>query len=158
MEGHPPAGWYPDPEDPGRQRYWNGAAWDDQDQTATTAALPGRADAATTAPLPERPDLPPDGPPGSPTWGAALAGGALGLLLGLALEAGGEDGAKDDHVAGHTPHGFLLAAGPGIEAARLPPRDVADVAPTIVSLLGHEPIGLDGTALLPRSGSFAARA
>ena len=60
-------------------------------------------------------------------------------------------------MAGHTPHGFLLAGGPGIEPARLPERDVADVAPTIVSLLGHEPTGLDGTALLPDPGSFRVR-
>jgi hypothetical protein len=23
----PPAGWYPDPAEPGRQRYWEGAHW-----------------------------------------------------------------------------------------------------------------------------------
>lgn len=25
----PPAGWYPDPSDPGTQRYWDGSAWTD---------------------------------------------------------------------------------------------------------------------------------
>lgn len=25
----PPAGWYPDPEHPGRQRFWNGSTWDE---------------------------------------------------------------------------------------------------------------------------------
>lgn len=28
-----PAGWYPDPQTPGVQRYWNGSTWTDQTQT-----------------------------------------------------------------------------------------------------------------------------
>lgn len=27
MTDHPPSGWYPDPEDPSLQRYWNGFQW-----------------------------------------------------------------------------------------------------------------------------------
>jgi Protein of unknown function (DUF2510) len=27
VASNPPAGWYPDPEQPGRQRYWDGSAW-----------------------------------------------------------------------------------------------------------------------------------
>jgi uncharacterized protein YbjQ (UPF0145 family) len=33
----PPAGWYPDPADPAKQRWWNGAAWTDQTTAAPAA-------------------------------------------------------------------------------------------------------------------------
>src|ERR1700733_13164235 len=36
-EGQVAAGWYPDPEHPGQQRYWDGAAW------APPGAAPGAA-------------------------------------------------------------------------------------------------------------------
>jgi hypothetical protein len=32
-----PAGWYPDPQDPGRQRYWDGAGWSEATQPAAPA-------------------------------------------------------------------------------------------------------------------------
>ena len=36
-----PSGWYPDPERPSQQRFWNGSAWsDDVRNTAQAAALP----------------------------------------------------------------------------------------------------------------------
>lgn len=36
----PPAGWYPDPEQPSRQRYWNGSAWDEAWQTDSSDGYP----------------------------------------------------------------------------------------------------------------------
>lgn len=46
-----PAGWYPDPEVPGQQRYWNGASW-----TAHTAPGPAATERPSendTQPLPD---------------------------------------------------------------------------------------------------------
>ena len=36
----PPSGWYPDPSTPGLLRWWDGAAWTDQTQAATTLPPP----------------------------------------------------------------------------------------------------------------------
>ena len=33
-----PAGWYPDPQTPGQQRYWDGSAWSEATQPAAVAA------------------------------------------------------------------------------------------------------------------------
>lgn len=35
-----PAGWYPDPQAPGQQRYWDGAAWTAQAPTAPQSPVP----------------------------------------------------------------------------------------------------------------------
>lgn len=48
MEGTP-AGWYDDPEQPGQQRYWDGAAWTEQRAPGAAAA------AAATTPTPGTP-------------------------------------------------------------------------------------------------------
>ena len=39
--GATPAGWYPDPEQPGGERYWNGSLWTEDRRPATTAGAPG---------------------------------------------------------------------------------------------------------------------
>jgi hypothetical protein len=38
--GQPPAGWYPDPEKPGGQRYWDGTSWTEHSQAPAPAARP----------------------------------------------------------------------------------------------------------------------
>lgn len=46
MSDTPPAGWYPDPQDANRQRYWNGSAWTEH----TADGTPQAAGAAAGAP------------------------------------------------------------------------------------------------------------
>ena len=36
-----PAGWYPDPEQVGQLRFWDGHSWTDQRQATTTPPSPG---------------------------------------------------------------------------------------------------------------------
>jgi hypothetical protein len=69
----PPPGLYIDPDDPNRQRFWNGTAWTDH-------VMPLDGDTSSTAmyaPLPKKPHIPPQPPappPGSlPTPDAADA-------------------------------------------------------------------------------------
>ncbi len=38
---NPPAGWHPDPNTPGQQRYWDGQAWTEQTQSASMPPPPG---------------------------------------------------------------------------------------------------------------------
>jgi hypothetical protein len=46
-----PAGWYADPDDPNRQRYWNGAAWtENRTEPAAAPAPPAPPVATTTMP------------------------------------------------------------------------------------------------------------
>ncbi|MEC4613564.1 DUF2510 domain-containing protein [Tsukamurella tyrosinosolvens] len=51
-----PAGWYPDPEDAARMRWWNGTKWTRRfaDSGATPAAAPGTRVRARTADAPPR--------------------------------------------------------------------------------------------------------
>jgi len=47
-DAQPPAGWFPDPEDPANLRYWDGSAWTDHRHPAEPAA-PAAAPAAASA-------------------------------------------------------------------------------------------------------------
>lgn len=94
-----PAGWYPDVTSPGRQRYWDGAAWTEQFIDAPVTAQPVVAQpvvvqpaaqpvgAAPTAATPwtQGPGAPvpgmPPAPPKRPIWPWLVGGGALLLVI-----------------------------------------------------------------------------
>jgi hypothetical protein len=88
MEGHQPeAGWYTDPADPARERYWDGVVWTDQYRTAPTRVL------GTQERVVEEERVLPEDRPGFAPWGAALGAGVIGVLVGLLLGGGGDDAA-----------------------------------------------------------------
>jgi hypothetical protein len=92
MEGSkPPPGWRPDPADPARERFWDGAGWTDEYRTAPTRVLGARERVVEEERVvPEEP-VPAEDRTGLATWGAALGAGVLGLLIGLLL-GGGDNG------------------------------------------------------------------
>lgn len=69
-----PAGWYPDPNVPGSERWWDGAAW-----TAHTRPVQAHAPAQAEAPA----QAAGFGPPTVPMRQAAAAGGGKGRLVAL---------------------------------------------------------------------------
>jgi|SRR5215210_3900032 len=90
----PPPGWYTDPGDAARDRYWDGTVWTDEYRTAPTQVLgtPERVVEEERV-LPEE-DIPPEERGGLATWLAALGAGVVGLLIGLALGGGGDEPAE----------------------------------------------------------------
>jgi hypothetical protein len=76
----PPAGWYPDPDVPGGERYWDGAAWAEDRRSAGPPPSPwGTAPAATPSTAPDSPapgGLTPQG--GTPSWETATGPAAQG--------------------------------------------------------------------------------
>lgn len=83
MGTNPPAGWYGDPQHPGRERRWNGTAWTDETRDPPAAEMPP-------------PAVPPPPGPGGPSapdgswWSrrslpAKVGIGILGFLFGMAV-------------------------------------------------------------------------
>lgn len=75
----PPAGWYPDPQRPGLQRWWDGAQWVGQPVASPQQPLYGTAASASGVPPTgfSTPYGAPTGPWVAPTstWGAPVPGG-----------------------------------------------------------------------------------
>lgn len=74
----PQAGWYPDPTEPGKMRWWDGAAWGEQRDSVVT------------------PSSPPPMPPAPPTFGVGTVpmgpGPASAYGPGPAYSTGGRGG------------------------------------------------------------------
>lgn len=123
----PIAGWYPDPENPAAERYWDGSAWTGQRRPGTPAyATPPPAPYGTapygTAPYGTAPYGTPYGAP-SRANGPAIAGFVLSLVglfialfgiipgVGIALSAVGLSQATKRAAAGElrTGRGLALA-------------------------------------------------
>jgi hypothetical protein len=50
QSGQPAQGWYPDPNDPSKLRWWDGSAWTDHTHGGDAAATPAEAQPAATQP------------------------------------------------------------------------------------------------------------
>ena len=76
MSEHPPAGWFPDPDDASQQRYWDGSAWTEH---RVPAAGPGGPPAQAGHASYAGP-----GVAGPVTSGATIAAFVMGLLSVIA--------------------------------------------------------------------------
>ena len=106
MSDLPPANWYPDPEVPGQQRYWDGTQWTEhrapgagaEASQPTTSAQPTQAptqDGGSTAPQwgqPQAGQQPPGQPQGQQAWGGTPAQQTWGQQGYAQPAAGGTNG------------------------------------------------------------------
>jgi hypothetical protein len=93
----PIAGWYPDPENPAAERWWDGTAWSDHRRASTVTPVAPPAPAAPVAPAvpqygvaappPTAPAYPAPGY-GAPAYVPAAPSNSL-AVLGLILALGG---------------------------------------------------------------------
>ena len=72
----PPAGWYPDPQNPYLQRWWNGSAWTEAAAVHNVPTANGLVAVAASGPTPSRNRL--------AVWGFGLALAVWGFGLALA--------------------------------------------------------------------------
>ena len=89
-----PAGWYPDPDQPGMLRYWNGEAW-----TLSRVEQPGSTPVPTVAPqMAAQPMAPPPGPDKPWYQRGWVIGVGVVLLIGIVGSAMAEDEEAPDET------------------------------------------------------------
>jgi hypothetical protein len=95
MAAHqPPPGWYIDPGDAARERYWDGTVWTEEYRTAPTRVLGTPERVVEEEPILPEEGVPPEERRGLAIWLAALGAGVVGLLIGLLLGGGGDEPAE----------------------------------------------------------------
>jgi len=78
--GTTPAGWYPDPDAPGQNRYWDGAAWTDQRQAAELPVSPSAPAPGAVVEAPQTVYV--QGPKNGMGLGSLIIG-CIGIVFGL---------------------------------------------------------------------------
>jgi hypothetical protein len=77
---HPPAGWYPDPDNAAAQRYWDGSQWTENRSPAQAAAPSAAVTPVAQAPMGQVGGQPVVVQPQQKTNGLAVASMVLGIL------------------------------------------------------------------------------
>lgn len=88
----PPANWYPAPDDPSRERWWNGAEWSETFRPAGQAAPPPVP--TYGQPLPYTTGY------SHPQYGAAVPTNGLASIAGIALSGVGLARARQAEASG----------------------------------------------------------
>jgi Protein of unknown function (DUF2510)/Excalibur calcium-binding domain len=100
MGSNVPAGWYPDPERAGQQRYWDGSAWTDHRAPLAPDAAPNSPETghAGAGGVPDSSDAqPPTQEPDRRSWFArhkvlTTVAAVFALLIAIGALSGGEEG------------------------------------------------------------------
>ncbi len=99
MSDLPPADWYPDPEDPTQQRYWDGTQWTEHRAPAAAPAEP----AAPAAPHGSSPGGAP-----APSWGQDSGGASWDQASGTPAWGQGATGAPG--ATGQSTNGMAITS------------------------------------------------
>lgn len=139
-QGHPPPGWYPDPERPGNRRWWDGLAWTDFSEPLE------RGGPSAGQPAPPQSGSGSGGSPGGGTGGTGGFGPPSGASTGSF--GGGQGGYAGPGGSGGPPGGYGYSApgygGPGAYGGAAPKIDPWLWQSIVVTLLCCLPLGIVG--------------
>jgi hypothetical protein len=105
MNGTTPAGWYPDSQNPGQQRYWDGTQWTEHFAPIASAPAPAAVPIAAQAPAPGT-------TPKKESWflrHKVLSAVLALFVIGVIASAADGGASEDSPVAANTPTGSASA-------------------------------------------------
>jgi hypothetical protein len=145
-----PAGWYDDPQSPGRRRYWDGSRWTEHYAAGAqqaTQPMPG-----VVPPVQQASAIPKPAPAGGLKWwqktGGAVGIGIVAGLLGLAIGAGAGASSSDTTTATNT----TTTTETSTETVAQTVTQKAKPAPASASSVGSSGGGPSGTQHFSGSG------
>ena len=160
---NPVAGWYPDPADAARLRWWDGSGWTDhtRDHQTHRAPPPPGAPGASAPPPPATPATPAPGAPPPPPPAASSNPGTFGsAAFGHGTEAGSSDPANSATSSyGSSPYASSSYSSPpwASSATSAGAGSAYGTSPYGTSPYGGTPYGA-GTGAPGRAGAASAEA